>query len=30
MLDFTAGILTGSESSLPPVTNIDDAEVVDD
>jgi hypothetical protein len=30
MLDFTAGILTGSESSPPPVTNIDDAEVVDD
>ena len=30
MLDFTAGILTGSESSPPPVANIDDAEVVDD
>ncbi|MDC0604356.1 heme biosynthesis protein HemY [Amylibacter sp.] len=30
MLDFTAGILTGSEISPPPVTNIDDAEVVDD
>ena len=30
MLDFTAGVLTGSESSPPPMSKIDDAEVVDD
>ena len=29
-LDFTAGILTGAENSLPPVSDIDDAEVVND
>ena len=29
-LDFTEGILTGVENSLPPVSDIDDAEVVND
>ena len=29
-LDFTAGVLTGSETSPSPVSKIDDAEVVDD
>jgi len=29
-LDFTSGVLTGSETSPSPVSKIDDAEVVDD